>query len=83
MPSTNLKPGRLPRPETEAERQRRLTREAAAVDASNPAAAERRRQRTLKALADVDTGRLIDNKAMQTWADSLGTTHELPVPEPD
>jgi len=49
----------------------------------DPAVAERRRQQTLQGLADVDAGRLIDDAAMQAWADSLGTDHELPAPEPD
>ncbi len=46
----------------------------------DPDRTERRHQRTLRALADVDAGRLIDDEAMQAWADSLGTDHELPVP---
>jgi hypothetical protein len=70
---------RAARFEGEAEEQRRLVRE---VDAQNPGGAERRRQRTLTALADVDAGRLIDDEAMQAWADSLGTDRELPVPQP-
>lgn len=41
---------------------------------------EERRQLTLEGLADVDAGRLIDHAAVQAWADSLGTDHELPVP---
>ena len=68
-----------PRPETEAANQRRLAHEA---DARDPNGAERRRARTLKGLADVDAGRLIDDEAMQAWADSLGTDHELPAPLP-
>ena len=70
---------RAPRFEDEAREQRRLARDA---DARNQGGAERRRQRTLKALADVDAGRLIDDEAMQAWADSLGTDQELPVPQP-
>lgn len=46
------------------------------------ALAQRRRQRTLTALADADAGRLISDEAMQAWADSLGTGLELPVPQP-
>ena len=75
-------PGRRhPRPpsETEAERQRRLAQEA---DARDPAGADRRRRLTLEGLADVDAGRLIDDEAMQAWADSLGTDRELPIPQP-
>jgi hypothetical protein len=30
----------------------------------------------------MDAGRLIDDEAMQAWADSLGTDHELPIPQP-
>ncbi len=70
---------RAPRPETEASRQRRLARE---TDAGDPEGAERRRRLTLEGLADVDAGRLIDDEAMQAWADSLGTDQELPIPQP-
>lgn len=69
----------LSRPETEAATQRRLAGEAEARD---PNGAERRRVRTMRGLADVDAGRLIDDEAMQAWADSLGTDHELPAPLP-
>jgi predicted transcriptional regulator len=72
--------GPAPAADTDAETQQRLAREA---DARNPADAERRRQRTLKGLADVDAGRLIDDEVMQAWADSLGTDHELPIPPLD
>jgi len=67
------------RPETEAQGQRRLAREA---DARDPAGTDRRRQLTLEGLADVDAGCLIDDEAMQAWADSLGTDRELPIPQP-
>ncbi len=67
------------RTESEAQRQHRLAREA---DTSSPADADRRRRLTLEGLADVDAGRLIDDEAMQAWADSLGTDHELPIPPP-
>jgi predicted transcriptional regulator len=80
MTRTNLSTRPAQAPETEAETQRRLGSEADAVDT---AVGERRRQRTLRALADVDAGRLIDDAAMQAWADSLGTDHELPAPQPD
>ena len=66
--------------ETEIERQRRLAQE---TDAADAARAERRRRLTLEGLADVDAGRLIDDEAMQAWADSLGTDRELPIPQPD
>jgi hypothetical protein len=80
MASTNIKPAR---PESETDRQHRLAREADAADAGDPVAAERRHQRTLNSLADVAAGRLIDDNAMRAWAESLGTDHELPAPEPD
>jgi len=35
---------------------------------------------TLEALADVDTGRVIDHQAVQAWADSLTCDEPLPVP---
>jgi len=67
------------RPETEAGRQRRLAREA---DHRDPAGADRRRRLTLEGLADVDSGRLIEDEAMRAWADSLETGRELPIPQP-
>lgn len=41
---------------------------------------EERRRLTLEALADVDAGDVIDNQAVQAWANSLGTDTPLPVP---
>lgn len=41
---------------------------------------EERRRLTLEALADVDAGGVIDNQAVQAWANSLGTDTPLPVP---
>jgi len=41
---------------------------------------EERRRLTLEALADVDTGRVIDHQTVQAWADSLGTDDPLPAP---
>lgn len=70
---------RAPRAETEAERQRRVARE---TEARDPEGSERRRRLTVEGLADVDAGRLIDDAAMQAWADSLGTDQELAVPQP-
>ena len=35
---------------------------------------------TLEALDDVDAGRVIDHRAIQAWADSLGTDAPLPPP---
>jgi hypothetical protein len=55
--------------QSEAEQRGRLADEA---DAGNPGGAARRRRRTLAALADVDA-HLIDDEAMQAWAESLGT----------
>ena len=46
------------------------------------AAQDERHRLTLEALADVDAGRLIEDTAMQAWADSLGTAEELPLPQP-
>ena len=65
--------------ESEAKRQRLIAQKAAV---RYPDSAEGHHRRTLTALADVDAGRLIDDEAMQAWADSLGTDHELPVPQP-
>ncbi len=66
-------------PETEWEWQRRVARQ---VDSMDPTDAERCRRLTLEGLADVDAGRLIDDESMQTWAYSLGTDRELPIPQP-
>jgi predicted transcriptional regulator len=41
---------------------------------------EERDRLTHEALADVDTGRVIDHQAVQAWADSLSTDEPLPVP---
>jgi len=41
---------------------------------------EERRRLTLEALADVDAGRIIDQQAVQAWADSLDTDKPLPTP---
>lgn len=43
---------------------------------------EERHRMTLDALADVDTGRVIDHQAIQAWADSLSTADPLPPPRP-
>lgn len=34
---------------------------------------EERQRLTMEAMADVDAGRAIDHKAVQEWAESLGT----------
>jgi len=41
---------------------------------------EERHQMTLDALADVDCGRVMDHRLIQTWADGLGTDAPLPLP---
>lgn len=41
---------------------------------------EERDRLTQEALADVDTGRVIDHQAVQAWAESLGTDQPLPAP---
>lgn len=41
---------------------------------------EERHRMTLEALEDVDAGRVIDHRAIQAWADSLGTKKPLPSP---
>lgn len=41
---------------------------------------EERHTLTLEALADVDAGRVIDQRAIQAWAESLSTDSPLPPP---
>lgn len=41
---------------------------------------EERHRMTLEALADVDAGRVIDDNALKTWADSLETEEPLTPP---
>lgn len=41
---------------------------------------EERSQLTLEALAEVDSGHVIDHQAVQAWAESLSTDKPLPVP---
>jgi predicted transcriptional regulator len=41
---------------------------------------EERSRLTREAMADVDAGRVIDHKTVQTWADSLNTSNQLPAP---
>ena len=41
---------------------------------------EERRNLTMEALADVDTGKVIDHQSVQAWADSLESDKPLPVP---
>jgi len=64
----------MPRPapvaehdETEADRQRRISREAAMIAAAD---------------ADIAAGRTVSEAEVDAWIDSLGTDHELPPPYP-
>jgi predicted transcriptional regulator len=41
---------------------------------------DERTRLTHEALADVDAGRLIDQQAVQAWADSLDSSAPLPLP---
>ncbi len=41
---------------------------------------DERSRLTREALADVDAGRLIDQQAVQAWAESLDTLTPLPLP---
>jgi predicted transcriptional regulator len=41
---------------------------------------EERSRLTREAMADVDAGRVIDQQAVQAWADSLTTDTPLPLP---
>ncbi len=41
---------------------------------------DERSRLTREALADVDSGHVIDHQAVQAWAESLGTDTPLPVP---
>jgi len=41
---------------------------------------EERSRLTREALADVDSGRILDHQAVQAWADSLSADTPLPVP---
>ena len=41
---------------------------------------EERRRLTLEALADVDSGAIIDHQSVQAWADSLDSDKPLPLP---
>jgi len=68
MDTINPAPGETAdttRPETEAERQRRLAWEAEMI---------------AEADADIAAGRLIDEAEIDAWIDSIGTDHELPPP---
>lgn len=58
---------RCPRSETEAERQRRLAREAEMIAEAN---------------AEIEAGLFVEEADVDAWIDSRGTDHELPVPQP-
>ncbi|AEA62433.1 CopG family ribbon-helix-helix protein [Burkholderia gladioli] len=45
------------------------------------ARAERERAMIQEGLDDVDAAKLVSMEAMERWADSLGTDHELPLPK--
>jgi predicted transcriptional regulator len=53
--------------ETEAERQRRLAWEAEMI---------------AEADAEIEAGLFVEEAEVDAWIDSLGTDHELPVPQP-
>ncbi len=53
--------------ETEAERQRRLAWEAEMI---------------AEADAEIEAGLFVEEADVDAWIDSLGTDHELPVPQP-
>lgn len=53
-------------PETTAERERRLAHESVLID---------------EALAAAAAGDTVSFKAVEAWLDSLGTNHELPMPQ--
>jgi predicted transcriptional regulator len=36
---------------------------------------------TLKGLADIDAGRVVDHETVRAWADSLSTANPLPLPK--
>ncbi len=42
---------------------------------------EERSRLTAEAMADVDAGRVVDQQAVQAWADSLGTDSPLALPQ--
>ena len=41
---------------------------------------EVKRQLTLEAMVEVDAGHVVDDSAVQAWAEALGTDHPLSVP---
>jgi predicted transcriptional regulator len=41
---------------------------------------EERRRMTLEAMADIESGHVINHQSVQTWAESLSTDEPLPMP---
>lgn len=41
---------------------------------------EAKRLSILKGIADADAGRVVPHEKMKSWAESLGTDNELPMP---
>ena len=70
MDTINPAPGETAdttRQETEAERQRRFAWEAEMI---------------AEADAEIEAGLFVEEAEVDAWIDSLGTDHELPVPQP-
>ena len=65
MDTTHLEAGDTPRPETDADRQRRLAWEAEMI---------------AEADAEIEAGLYVDSDEVDAWIDSIGTNHELPPP---
>ena len=63
-PAPDGSPG-APRPETEAEKRRRLAWEATMI---------------AEADAEIEAGLYVDSDEVDAWIDSIGTDHELPPP---
>lgn len=56
---------------------------AAEVLASNIPIRAQRMRMIQEAKKEAENGAFISQEAMETWVDSLGTSNELPLPEPD
>jgi predicted transcriptional regulator len=67
MDTMHLDTPPLPRPETTAEQQRRIAREAETI---------------AEARAELDAGLYATSAEVKAWIDSIGTGRELPVPYP-
>jgi predicted transcriptional regulator len=65
MDTTRLHTDSAPHPETEADRERRISREAEMI---------------AEARAELDSGLYVDAAEIDAWIDSIGTDHELPPP---